>query len=334
MFGTHSKKETSSLVESDILHTQLALVEDVIQTKSMVVGVPLIKDIVKHIIGAGGKRIRPILSLTVAGMFGTINEAVRISAAAIEFIHTATLLHDDVVDLGEKRRGKSAANIIWGNQSAILVGDHLFARAFSLLTHFGSLDALRIVASASEQLAQGEILQLSLKNHIPTQEQYLQIISTKTASLFSASCEVGAILVGASPTECQKMRDLGLYFGLTFQIIDDILDYESETTVTGKKQGSDFFEGKFTLPLILAYNKASHELQEKIVTLMSPLRERTQDDFEFILEFLKNSGTLQEARQIAFEFDKKNRAILEASPASPLRDSLEELCNKALYRQS
>ncbi|HVL42256.1 MAG TPA: polyprenyl synthetase family protein, partial [Brevundimonas sp.] len=217
--------------------------------------VPVIPLLADHLVSAGGKRLRPLLTLASArasGATGEITAAVKL-AAAVEFIHTATLLHDDIVDASDLRRGKTAAHLIWGAPSSVLVGDFLFARAFELMVETGQMRALGILARASSVIAEGEVLQLTRAHDLNLdQETYLRIISAKTAELFAAAAESGAVGAGAGEAAVQALRDYGLNLGLAFQLADDALDYGGLSEDLGKNAGDDFREGKVTMPLLVA----------------------------------------------------------------------------------
>ncbi|MEM6603394.1 MAG: polyprenyl synthetase family protein [Pseudomonadota bacterium] len=328
-----SKKKEKTPSEKTIQDLMLR-VEDIIVAESALSRVPLTQQIIKHIIHAGGKRIRPLLCVVSSSLFGPVREETCLAAAALEFIHTATLLHDDVVDDGEKRRGKSTANIVWGNKSAILTGDHLFARAFSLLVRTSHIPTLATVSHASEILAEGEILQLSLKNQIPSRQDYFDIINAKTASLFSAACEAGALLAGATPEYVQILKAFGQDFGLIFQIIDDILDYESHFDAMGKDLGHDFFEGKYTLPLILAFEQADDQEKKHIKEIMAPNALRDYDDFCGILRLIEKYETIAAARDFAQKLSEANKQRLCDLPQAPSLALLKDLSAKALHRMS
>ncbi|MGH6957684.1 MAG: polyprenyl synthetase family protein, partial [Caulobacteraceae bacterium] len=219
--------------------------------------VSVIPLLAEHLIAAGGKRLRPLLTVGAARLAGGRGDAALKLAAAVEFIHTATLLHDDVVDSSQLRRGKVAAHLIWGAPSSLLVGDFLFARAFELMVETGSLRALEILARASRVIAEGEVLQLTRAHDLKlSQATYLEIVGAKTAELFAAAAEAGAVSAGASEGEARAVRDFGRAFGVAFQLADDALDYDGSTETLGKNAGDDFREGKATLPLILAISRS------------------------------------------------------------------------------
>jgi octaprenyl-diphosphate synthase len=220
--------------------------------------VALIPQLAGYIVAAGGKRLRPLLTIAAADLCGYAGERHHKLAAAVEFIHTATLLHDDVVDESERRRGQSSANALFGNQASVLVGDFLFSRAFELMVEDGSLDVLRILSRASAVIAEGEVLQLATTNNLDTSEaEYLAVVSAKTAALFAAACEIGAIVASRPAAEAEALRQFGLNFGIAFQIADDVLDYSAREALLGKTVGDDFREGKMTLPVVYAIDRGS-----------------------------------------------------------------------------
>jgi octaprenyl-diphosphate synthase len=222
--------------------------------------VALIPELAGHLIAGGGKRMRPMLTLACASLLGYSGSRHQKLAAAVEFIHTATLLHDDVVDGSGTRRGKRTANLIWGNPASVLVGDFLFSRAFELMVEDGSLKVLKILSQASAVIAEGEVEQLTAQRRIDTgEEQYLQIIGAKTAALFAAACRIAPVVAEASEEAEIALESYGRNLGIAFQLIDDVIDYASDATTMGKGVGDDFRDGKMTLPLILAYARGSSD---------------------------------------------------------------------------
>lgn len=220
--------------------------------------VTMIPEVAKHLIDSGGKRLRPILTLLCAEMFGYKGDGHVKLAASVEFMHTATLLHDDVVDESDMRRGKPAARMVWGNQASVLVGDFLLGQAFQMMVEVGSMDALDVLSKASAIIAEGEVLQLTTaKNTNTTEDDYLQVIRAKTAALFSAACEVGPIVADLGEVERAALRSYGMNLGLAFQLVDDALDYGGTAKDLGKDIGDDFRERKVTLPVILAYRRSN-----------------------------------------------------------------------------
>ena len=222
--------------------------------------VELIPELAGHLINSGGKRIRPMLTVAAARMCGRTGDAHVKLATSVEFMHTATLLHDDVVDESDLRRGKKTARLIWGNQASVLVGDYLLGQAFKMMVETGSLEALRILSNAAAVIAEGEVLQLSASHDTSTTEDaYMQVIGAKTAALFSAAAEVGAVVARRPKDEQAALESYGRNLGIAFQLVDDALDYSGKQALMGKSVGDDFREGKITLPVVLAYRRGSRE---------------------------------------------------------------------------
>ncbi|MEZ5810699.1 MAG: polyprenyl synthetase family protein [Rhizobiaceae bacterium] len=225
--------------------------------------VELIPEIANHLISSGGKRLRPMITLAAAQMFGYEGDGHVKLATSVEFMHTATLLHDDVVDESGLRRGKQTARMIWGNQASVLVGDYLLGQAFRMMVEVGSLEALAILSTAASIIAEGEVMQLAAaKNLETTEDEYLAVIGAKTAALFSAAAEVGPVIAGASKTDRAALRSFGTNLGLAFQLVDDALDYGGNAGDLGKNVGDDFREGKVTLPVVLSYRRGTVEDRE------------------------------------------------------------------------
>jgi octaprenyl-diphosphate synthase len=299
--------------------------------------VPVIPLLAEHIIAAGGKRLRPLLTIAAARAATAASPDVDLAnpvklAASVEFIHTATLLHDDVVDGSERRRGKVAAHLIWGSATSVLVGDFLFARAFELMVETGQLRALGILASASSVIAQGEVLQLTRAHDLNLdQETYLRIISAKTAELFAAAAEAGAVGIGADEKTTSAVRSFGLNLGLAFQLADDALDYGGSSEVLGKNAGDDFREGKATLPLLLAVARTRGR-EDAFWERTINKGERTEDDFRRARELIIGTGALASTLDAADEYADAAKAALAILPASPWRDALEGLADFAVSR--
>ena len=299
--------------------------------------VPVIPLLAEHIIAAGGKRLRPLLTIAAARAATAASPDVDLAnpvklAASVEFIHTATLLHDDVVDGSERRRGKVAAHLIWGSATSVLVGDFLFARAFELMVETGQLRALGILASASSVIAQGEVLQLTRAHDLNLdQETYLRIISAKTAELFAAAAESGAVGIGADEKTTSAVRSFGLNLGLAFQLADDALDYGGSSEALGKNAGDDFREGKATLPLLLAVARTRGR-EDAFWERTINKGERTEDDFRRARELIIGTGALASTLDAADEYADAAKAALAVLPASPWRDALEGLADFAVSR--
>jgi len=252
------KKPTFDVLTA-IVAEDMALVNQLI-LKRMESPVALIPQLAGHVISAGGKRLRPMLTLASAKLCGYHGERHIMLATCIEFIHTATLLHDDVVDDSKLRRGLETANSVWGNQASVLVGDFLFSRSFELMVEDGSVKVMGILSSASARLAEGEVMQLLTANDTETGESaYLDVIKAKTAKLFAASCRLGAIVADRPSVEEEGLEAFGMNLGVAFQLIDDVLDYSAKQATLGKTVGDDFHEGKITLPVILAFRRGDDE---------------------------------------------------------------------------
>lgn len=299
--------------------------------------VPVIPLLAEHIISAGGKRLRPLLTIaaaraaTAAKADVDLDRAIKL-AASVEFIHTATLLHDDVVDGSERRRGKVAAHLIWGSATSVLVGDFLFARAFELMVETDQLRALGILAQASSVIAQGEVLQLTRAHDLNLdQETYLRIISAKTAELFAAAAESGAVGIGADAATTSAVRAYGLNLGLAFQLADDALDYGGSSETLGKNAGDDFREGKATLPLLLAVARTRGR-EDAFWERTINKGERTEDDFRRARELITETGALASTLDAAGDYADAAKASLKVLPASAWRDALERLADFAVSR--
>ncbi len=315
-------KALVALTEADMTLVN-ALIRERMQSEVAVI--PALAD---HLIAAGGKRLRPLLCVAAARLCGSDNDNHHKLSAAVEFIHTATLLHDDVVDSSQLRRGKVAAHLIWGAPSSVLVGDFLFARAFELMVETGSLRALDILSKASAIITQGEVLQLMKAFDLNlSQGDYIEIISAKTAALFSAASESGAVAANASDAKVKALHDYGLNLGLAFQIQDDVLDYQSSADALGKNAGDDFAEGKSTLPLILAM-RATRATDAAFWERTIGQREQKPGDFQHAQALMRSSGALDAAQAVARGYADKAIAALALFETGPWRSALESL---ALY---
>ncbi len=295
---------------------------------------PRIPEVTQHLVEAGGKRLRPMLTLAAAELCGYDGPYHVHLAATVEFIHTATLLHDDVVDESEKRRGRPTANLLWDNKSSVLVGDYLFSRSFQLMVETGSLRVLDILANASATIAEGEVLQLTAAQDLATTEAiYLQVVRGKTAALFSAATEVGGVIAGAPEAQVTALYDYGDALGIAFQIVDDLLDYQGVSGATGKNIGDDFRERKLTLPVIKAVAKATAE-ERAFWQRTIEKGDQREGDLEYALELLKTHGALEAARQDALGYAAKARTALQALPEHPLRGMLDDLAEFVVSRIS
>ena len=286
---------------------------------------PVISELSNHLINAGGKRLRPLLTLAASDLCNYRGASHIKLAAAIEFIHTATLLHDDVVDESFQRRGKPTANILWDNQSSVLVGDYLFSKSFQLMVETDSLKVLSILADASSTISEGEILQLSAVRNIKTDESaYFKIIEGKTAALFAAATEVGAVISNAEDKEADALANFGKALGISFQITDDLLDYVGSEEVLGKNIGDDFKEGKVTLPLIKAISKSSKEEKRFWEEVINKGMQKSSD-LEHALLLMRQHNVFDETRSEAIKWSKKARNYLDIFPESKTKVILQEL---------
>jgi octaprenyl-diphosphate synthase len=277
------------------------------------------------LINAGGKRLRPLLTLAASDLCNYSGASHIKLAAAIEFIHTATLLHDDVVDESFQRRGKPTANILWDNQSSVLVGDYLFSKSFQLMVETDSLKVLSILADASSTISEGEILQLSAVKNIKTDESaYFKIIEGKTAALFAAATEVGAVISNVEDKEADALANFGKALGISFQITDDLLDYVGSEEVLGKNIGDDFKEGKVTLPLIKAISKSSKEEKRFWEEVINKGMQKSSD-LEHALLLMRQHNVFDETRSEAIKWSKKARNYLDIFPESKTKVILQEL---------
>jgi octaprenyl-diphosphate synthase len=314
-----------------LLGPDIAAAERVIHER-MGSAVALIPDLAKHLVDSGGKRLRPLLNLAAARICGyTGNAHVRL-AAAVEFIHTATLLHDDVVDTSSLRRGKIAANIVWGNKPSILVGDYLFSRAFQLMVEAGNLAVLDILSGASAIIAEGEVMQLKSANNLAiTEADYLKVISAKTAALFAAAAESGAAIAEASDEIVIGLRDYGYSLGIAFQLIDDALDYSGRQAQMGKSVGDDFREAKMTLPVILALARADDEAREFWRRVIEDGKQH-EGDLKRAIDYVEETGAIEETRARAMRYADEAIGALSVLPKTDLRDALEAIAEFCVGR--
>lgn len=294
--------------------------------------IPLIPALAGHLIAGGGKRMRPMLTLAGAELVGYQGNRHHKLAAAVEFIHTATLLHDDVVDGSETRRGKEAANLVFGNPATVLVGDFLFARAFELMVEDGSLKVLKILSSASAIIAQGEVDQLTAQRKIETSEdRYLQIIGAKTAALFAAASRISAVVAERSDAEERALDDYGRNLGIAFQLVDDAIDYDTGTADMGKDRGDDFREGKMTLPVILAYARGSAEERKFWQDAIAGFR--TEDeDLSHATELIRRHDAVDATRERARHFAQRACDALSIFPDSSARRAMIEAAQFSVSR--
>jgi octaprenyl-diphosphate synthase len=294
--------------------------------------VALIPELAGHLIAGGGKRMRPMLTLASGSLLGYPGTRHHKLAAAVEFIHTATLLHDDVVDGSGMRRGKRTANLIWGNPASVLVGDFLFSRAFELMVEDGSLKVLRILSHASAVIAEGEVNQLTAQRQIDTDEDhYLEIISAKTAALFAAACRVSPVVAEASEASEIALECYGRNLGIAFQLSDDVIDYASDTATMGKGVGDDFRDGKMTLPVILAYARGSEEDRAFWRSAISGSR-TSDEDLAHAIDLLKKSDALADTIERARQYGRRAIDALAIFPASKAKSALTEAAEFAVAR--
>jgi len=294
--------------------------------------VDMIPEVANHLISSGGKRLRPMLTLAAAQMFGYVGDGHVKLATSVEFMHTATLLHDDVVDESDLRRGKKTARMIWGNQASVLVGDFLLGQAFRMMVDVGSLEALDILSTAASIIAEGEVMQLAAANNLETTEdEHFAVIKAKTAALFSAAAEVGPVIAGASKTDKAALRSYGVNLGLAFQLIDDALDYGGSAQELGKNVGDDFREGKVTLPVILAYRRGSAEERK---FWKGAIEEHQSDDaaLDKAIGLIKKHGAIADTIARARHFGEIARDALGPLPATPQKAALIEVIDFCISR--
>lgn len=296
--------------------------------------VDLIPEIARHLISSGGKRLRPMLTLAFADMFGYRGDGHVTLAASVEFMHTATLLHDDVVDESDMRRGKLAARKLWGNQASVLVGDYLLGQAFKMMVDVGSLEALRILSEASAIIAEGEVMQLGAAQNIATtEEQYLKVIEAKTAALFAAAAEVGPVIAGQDAAMKAAARTYGLELGFAFQMVDDALDYGGSTADLGKDIGDDFREGKITLPVVLSVKRGSD--QDRAFWKRCLEENDIRDgDLDQAIELMKKYDAISDTVQRARDYGATSLAALDQLPDGPYKDALADAVAFCIARVS
>jgi octaprenyl-diphosphate synthase len=294
--------------------------------------VMLIPEIARHLINSGGKRLRPMLTLATATLSGYEGEGDVKLAAAVEFMHTATLLHDDVVDGSEMRRGKLAARMLWGNEASVLVGDFLLGQAFKMMVEVGSLHALDVLSTAAAVIAEGEVMQLAAaKNTETTEDEYLAVIRGKTAALFAAACEVGPIIAGGSKAEQAACRSYGANLGIAFQLVDDALDYGGASAKLGKKVGDDFREGKITLPVVLSFRRGSEAEREFWKRALE--RGETGDaELEQAMAIMRRHRAIEDTIERARHYGAMARDALELFPDGAMKAALLEAVEFCIAR--
>jgi len=315
-----------ALVAGDMAATDRAIHE------RMGSSIALIPDLARHLIDSGGKRLRPLLTLATARLCGYEGRHHVNLAAAVEFIHSATLLHDDVVDASSLRRGKIAANVVWGNKPTILVGDFLFSQAFKLMVESGSMRVLDILASASAIIAEGEVLQLKSANNLATTEaDYLHVVSAKTAALFAAAAEAGATIASAAPHVAEAFRIYGENLGVAFQLVDDALDYSGRQAQMGKSVGDDFREAKVTLPVILALERADDD-DRRFWRRVIEAGLQQDGDLRHAIACVEETGAIRETQDRARRYADLARAALAPVPTGHLRDALIDVADFCVGR--
>jgi octaprenyl-diphosphate synthase len=292
--------------------------------------VALINQMGQYIINSGGKRLRPILVLLSAHAFGYSGRHHISLSAIVEFIHTATLLHDDVVDASQLRRGHETANSIWGNEASVLVGDFLYSRAFEMMVEVGNMDVMEIMSHATNTIAEGEVLQLlNCHDADTTEERYLEVIRSKTAKLFEAAAELGAVISHKGTAEQQAMRNYGIHLGTAFQLIDDVLDYSASPEQIGKNIGDDLAEGKPTLPLIYAMR---HGTATQSAFVRQAIEEGGRDTITQVIQAIESTDAIAYTARAAQRETELAMAALEAIPSSPYKDAMYALAAFAVKR--
>jgi octaprenyl-diphosphate synthase len=328
-------KETKS--KASLSRLQALVADDLIKVNKVIVDrmdsrVPLIPELAGHIVASGGKRLRPLMTLASAKMCGYSGDRHVQLAACVEFIHTATLLHDDVVDESDLRRGNATANALWGNQASVLVGDFLFSRAFQLMVRDGSLRVLDILSTASAIIAEGEVLQLITANDTATSEDaYLEVISSKTAALFSAACRIGAVVTDRPKAEEEALESYGRNLGIAFQLVDDVLDFSARQATLGKTVGDDFREGKITLPIILAFRRGDDEERTFWNRTLEEL-DQNDGDLERAMTLLEKHGAMEDTIERARHYGAMARDALGIFAQSEEQQALIDVVDFCIER--
>ncbi len=319
----------------DPKNIQLLVSDDFDAVNQIILGqlhsdVDLVETISRYLIDSGGKRIRPMLVLLVARYCGYKGELHTLLATIIEFLHTATLLHDDVVDISQLRRGRPTSNAVWGNAPSVLVGDFLYSRAFQMMVRIGDMKILSILAETTNQIAEGEVRQLThVHNADLTKSEYYEIIKAKTAVLFCAASHTAAILSSAPNDQVIALKEYGTHLGMTFQLVDDLLDYNGDAEEMGKNVGDDLMEGKVTLPLIYTMQHAN---QDDLTMIREAINKGETEHAERIVQLVKNSGALAYTQQQAVNEVQKASSLLEGLPRNRYRDALNDLLEAAVHR--
>ncbi len=325
--ATNPLEDLSLLLKSDMEQVNALIY------KRMDSEVALIPQLAGYLIASGGKRMRPLLTLAATRLFSADTTRCYPLAAAVEFIHTATLLHDDVVDESEQRRGKESANRVFGNQETVLVGDFLFSRSFELMVEDGSLDVLRILSKASAVIAEGEVLQLSIQGNLETTiDQYKRVIGAKTAALFAAATEIGPIVTNQSAEMQKALRDYGYNLGMAFQIADDVLDYQADANELGKAIGDDFKEGKMTAPVLFALEKADASEREFWARVFGA-KDASEADLKFAQGLIRKHKADIKSLDMAKDYADMAANALSVLPDTQLKSLLIEAAYFALERK-
>ncbi len=324
--GANALDQLRELCKADLSRVNQLIVDH------MQSNVPLIPELAGHLVAAGGKRIRPLLTLASARLCGYDGAKHIGLAAAVEFIHTATLLHDDVVDESDLRRGRETANAVWGNQASVLVGDFLFSRSFRLMVESESLEVLDILASASAVIAEGEVAQLTTANDTATtEEDYLFVIRSKTAALFAAACKVGGLIAARERADAEALERYGENLGIAFQLVDDYLDYSANAETLGKEVGDDFREGKITLPIVLAMRRGDADAQAFWRRTLEEL-DQQPGDLERAIEMLTANEALSDTLIRARGYADTARAALAGLPDNAHRQALADIVDFCVER--
>ena len=306
------------------------LAVDAIIKRQLTSRVPLVEKIADYITSAGGKRLRPLLVLLCGKALDKDGDQLRLLAAIIEFLHTATLLHDDVVDMSGMRRGRATANAQWGNAPSVLVGDFLYSRSFEMMVELGSMPVMKILSQATRIIAEGEVLQLSkVRDASTSEETYMEVIRGKTAMLFEASTHSAAVLAGCNNEQAEALRVFGDHLGIAFQLMDDLLDYRGDAETLGKNVGDDLAEGKPTLPLIHAMREGTPAQAELV---RKAIQQGGSQDLQGIREAVEAAGSLDYTAQLARDYAERAINCLDALPSGPYRDALIELTRFAVAR--
>ena len=328
-FESHSTPSIDRLVE--LVASDMERVNSTILSRTGS-EVTMIPEVANHLISSGGKRLRPMLTLAMANLTGYTGDGHIKLAAAVEFMHTATLLHDDVVDESELRRGKLSARMLWGNEASVLVGDFLLGQAFRMMVEVGSLRALDILSSAAATIAEGEVMQLAAaKNTATTEDEYLAVIRGKTAELFAAASEVGPVIANRPKAEQTASRSFGMNLGIAFQLIDDVLDYGGKAAKLGKNVGDDFREGKITLPVVLAFRRGNDAERDFWIRTLER-GEIGDGDLDKAIAMMRRHGAIDETIDRARHFGVVARDALAPFPDSPWRSALLEAVDFCISR--